>query len=192
MNTSSFVYMRFKKDAEIWDYVDIRNKCTEDEYNSNILLNNKIPFSELSQILNNNNIKKWCKLARKEQVVKLFGTNLLTYFPSYRYEEPGFLNEPYSFKIEHKIESGFSGYLPNRIEVFCQFKELANWILDVILDNLQQVHKMNSLSRELQPYIQTKDDKTTIVSNQITARIIQEILVLNNYSQQPVSLLMHR
>jgi predicted ATP-binding protein involved in virulence len=187
MNTSSFVYMRFKKDAEIWDYVDIRNKCTEDEYNSNILLNNKIPFSELSQILNNNNnIKKWCKLARKEQVVKLFGTNLLTYFPSYRYEEPGFLNEPYSFKIEHKIESGFSGYLPNRIEVFCQFKELANWILDVILDNLQQVQKMNSLSRELQPYIQTKDDKTTIVSNQITARIIQEIFVLNNYSQQNI------
>ena len=62
--------MRFKKDAEIWDYVDIRNKCTEEEYNANISLNNKIPFSELSQILNDsNNIKKWCKLANKEKVV---------------------------------------------------------------------------------------------------------------------------
>ena len=154
MNTSSFVYMRFKKDAEIWDYVDIRNKCTEDEYNSSITLTDKIPFSELSQILNNsNNIKKWCKLAKKEQVVKLFSTNLLTYFPSYRYEEPGYLNEPYSFKIDHKIESGFSGYLPNRIEVICQFKELANWMLDVILDNLQQVQKLNLFASKLQPYL---------------------------------------
>ena len=150
MNTSSFVYMRFKKDVEIWDYVDIRNKCTEEEYNANISLNNKIPFSELSQILNDsNNIKKWCKLANKEKVVKLFSTNLLTYFPSYRYEKPGFLNEPYSFKIEHKIESGFSGYLPNRIEVFCQFKELANWMLDVILDNLQQVQNLNKFASKI-------------------------------------------
>lgn len=187
MNTSSFVYMRFKNDAEIWDYVDIRNKCTEDEYNSNILLNNKIPFSELSQILNDsNNIKKWCKLAEKEKVVNLFSTSLLTYFPSYRYEEPGFLNEPYSFKIEHKIESGFSGYLPNKIEVFCQFKELANWLLDVFLDNVQQIQKMKSLSNKLQPFIQNVNGKQTVENNPISAKIIQEIIISSNYSQQSI------
>jgi predicted ATP-binding protein involved in virulence len=187
MNTSSFVYMRFKKDAEIWDYVDIRNKCTEDEYNSNILLNNKIPFSELSQILNDsNNIKKWCKLAEKEKVVNLFSTSLLTYFPSYRYEEPGFLNEPYSFKIEHKIENGFSGYLPNKIEVFCQFKELANWLLDVFLDNVQQIQKMKSLSNKLQPFIQNINGKQTVESTPISAKIIQEIIISSNYSQQSI------
>ena len=187
MKTSSFVYMRFKKDEEIWDYVDIRNKCTEDEYNSNILLNNKIPFSELSQILNDsNNIKRWCKLARKEQVVKLFNTNLLTYFPSYRYEEPGFLNEPYSFKIEHKIESGFSGYLPNRIEVFCQFKELANWLLDVFLDNVQQIQKLNTLSNKLQPFIKNDNGKKTIANNPVTTKITQELISLISYSQQNI------
>lgn len=187
MNTSSFVYMRFKKDAEIWDYVDIRNKCTEDEYNSHISLNKKIPFSELSQILNDsNNIKKWCKLAKKEKVVKLFSTNLLTYFPSYRYEEPGFLNEPYSFKIEHKIESGFLGYLPNRIEVFCQFKELANWFLDVFLDNVQQIQKMDSLLKKLQPFIQNANGKSTIENTPFTVKVIQEIIKTSNYSQQSI------
>ena len=187
MNTPSFVYMRFKKDAEIWDYVDIRNKCTENEYNSHISLNNKIPYSELSQILNDSkNIKKWCKLAEREKVIKLFGTNLLTYFPSYRYEEPGFLNDPYSFKIEHKIESSFSGYLPNRIEVFCQFKELANWLLDVFLDNVQQIHKMNSLFNKLQPFIHNANGKSTVESTPITDKVIQEIIKSSNYSQQSI------
>lgn len=187
MTEPSFVYLRFIKDDEIWDYVDIRNKCTEDEYNSHISLINKIPFSEFSQILSeSNNVKKWCKLAKKEPVVKLFNTDLLTYFPSYRYEEPGFLNEPYSFKIEHKIESSFSGYLPNRIEVFCQFKELANWLLDVFLDNVQQIQKMNSLSNKLQPYIHYVNEKATIDSNPITTKLIQDILLTSNYSQQSI------
>lgn len=193
MNTSSFVYMRFKKDAEIWDYVDIRNKCTEDEYNSNILLNNKIPFSELSQILNDsNNIKKWCKLAEKEKVVNLFSTSLLTYFPSYRYEEPGFLNEPYSFKIEHKIESGFSGYLPNKIEVFCQFKELANWMLDVILDHLQQAQNLNKFASKIQPYIKESSEQNLslddVLKNFSTSDIgiISNLINLLQYPQQAI------
>ena len=187
MNNPSFVYLRFKKDSETWDYVDIRNNCTEEEYNTNITIHNKVPFSELSRILKEGkNVKKWCKLAKKENVVKLFNTNLLTYFPSYRYEEPGFLNDPYSFKIEYKLESGFSGYLPNKIEVFCQFKELANWILDVFLDNVQQIQKMNSLSSKLQPYIHTIDGKTSIENNSITAKTIQEIITTSNYSQQNI------
>lgn len=193
MNTSSFVYMRFKKDAEIWDYVDIRNKCTEDEYNSNISLNNKIPFSNLSQILNDsNNIKRWCNLARKDQVVKLFNTNLLTYFPSYRYEEPGFLNEPYSFKIEHKIESGFSGYLPNRIEVFCQFKELANWMLDVILDNLQQVQNINILASKMQPYLNKPNGQQLFMDDILKklspsdVGVVNSIISVITYPQQTI------
>lgn len=187
MNEPSFVYLRFIKDTEIWDYVDIRNKCTEHEYNAQITISNKISFAELSQVLNDsNNIKKWCKLAIKEQVVKLFNANLLTYFPSYRYEEPGFLNDPYTFKIEHKIDSGFSGYLPNRIEVFCQLKELANWLLDVFLDNVQQIQKMNVLSQKLQPYIHSVDKNPTIDNNPITAKIIQDIITTSKYSQQNI------
>ena len=187
MNEPSFVYFRFIKDTEIWDYVDIRNKCTEHEYNAQITISNKISFAELSQVLNDsNNIKKWCKLAIKEQVIELFNTNLLTYFPSYRYEEPGFLNDPYTFKIEHKIDSGFSGYLPNRIEVFCQLKELANWLLDVFLDNVQQIQKMNVLSQKLQPYIHGVGKNSTIDNNPITAKIIQDIITTSNYSQQNI------
>ena len=193
MNTPSFVYLRFKKDAETWDYVDIRNKCTEQEYNSQITLNDKIPFSEFSQTLNDShNIKQWCKLTKKEEVVKLFKNNLLTYFPSYRYEEPGFLNEPYSFKIKHKIESGFSGYLPNRIEVFCQLKELANWMLDVVLDNLQQNQSLNKLSSKLQPLINKPNGKDIFMnelfnsSDPSDVEAIKSIINVISYPQQVV------
>ena len=193
MKMSSFVYLRFKKDAEIWDYVDIRNKCTEDEYNSNISLDNKIPFSELSGILNDsNNIKKWCKLTERDKVIKLFGTSLLTYFPSYRYEEPGFLNEPYSFKIEHKIESGFSGYLPNRIEVFCQFKEIANWMSDVILDHLQQAQNLNKFASKIQPYLKESSVQNLSLADVLKnftpsdIGIISNLINLLQYPQQAI------
>lgn len=187
MGAPSFVYLRFIKDSEIWDYVDIRNKCTEYEYDAHITLNDKIPFIELSRKLNDSgNIKKWCRLAQKEQVVNLFNTNLLTYFPSYRYEEPGFLNSSYSFKIEHKIDTGFSGYLPNRIEVYCRFKELANWLIDVFLDNVQQIQKMNILSNKLRQYIHTENGKPIIENNPITGKLMQEIIEINNYPQQNI------
>ena len=187
MNEPSFVYLRFRKDSEIWDYVDIRNLCTEQEYNAQITLNDKIPYQELSRSLNDsNNIKKWCKFAKKEHVVKLFSSNLLTYFPSYRYEEPGFLNDPYSFTINHKIETEFSGFLPNRIEVLCQFKVLANWLLDVFLDNVQQIQKMNILSSKLQQYIHVEDEKTTIDNNPISAKILQDVVVTAHFLQQNI------
>lgn len=187
MNKPSFVYLRFKKDSEIWDYVDIKNKCTEQEYNSQILLHNKIPYADLVLVLNaNDNIKKWSRVAQKEQVVKLFSSNLLTYFPSYRYEEPGFLNDPYSFKIEHKLETGFTGYLPNRIEVFCQFKEIANWLLDVFLDNIQHIQKLNSLSSKLQSFIHVENGSPILDNNPDSAIILQEIFRTSNLSEHTI------
>lgn len=181
MNLPSFVYLRFKIDSDIWDYVDIRNKCTENDYNSYISLNNKIPFSEISHILNiNNNIKKWCKLAKKEKVLNVFSKNLLTYFPSYRYEEPGYLNDTYSFKIEHKIDTSFSGRLLNRIEVFCQLKELANWMLDVVLDNLQQTKKINDLLSKLQPFFSQSNGQELIINDVINKMSLSDAGYVNS------------
>ena len=159
MARASYVYLRFvyKENGheENWDYLDVRNKCTEEEYGRIINVENKIPYSQFSRSLNDNeNVKVWCRAINAEKVRKVFNNNILTYFPSYRYETPGYLNDPYTFKIEHKIISGFTGYLPNTIETYCQFKNLANWLLDVVLDNVQQLFEINNLGQELMPHIQ--------------------------------------
>lgn len=60
--------------------------------------------------------------------------NLSTYFPSYRHEAPGYLNEPYKVNLEFKKLSGFSGYLINPLEVITGLPQLANWIMDIVLD----------------------------------------------------------
>ena len=54
----SFVYIRFKSTDGDFDYVDIRNNCTEEEYNEAIQIENKIPFNLIKPKLDkSNNLK---------------------------------------------------------------------------------------------------------------------------------------
>ena len=131
----SFVYLRFQSGEGIIDYLDIRNNCTEQEYNDNMSIDGKIAFSEISSFLEQNNyIKKVSTSFDKKKADQIFSNNILTYFPSYRFEMPGYLNDPYKINIDFKKESGFSGYLLNPIEVISGLPQLANWIMDVVLD----------------------------------------------------------
>lgn len=135
VNRPSFVYLRFKTSEGNIDYVDIRNKCTEQEYNESIIIDSKIPFSELQRKLEQSNgIKHVSKDFNKQKAESVFYNNILTYFPAYRYEQPGYLNEPYKIDIEFSKLSGFSGYLKNPLEVISDLPKLANWILDIVLD----------------------------------------------------------
>ena len=132
----SFVYLRFKTTEENIDYVDIRNACTEAEYNEAIAIDNKIPFNQFEQQLKEQQlVKALSSNFNKDKAVKLFSNNILTYFPSYRYEQPGYLNEPYKVNLDFKKQTGFTGYLNNPIEVISGLPQLANWIMDVVLDN---------------------------------------------------------
>jgi hypothetical protein len=44
------------------------------------------------------------------------------------------LNEPYKINLEFKKLSGFTGYLKNPLEVVTGLPQLANWIMDIVLD----------------------------------------------------------
>lgn len=134
-NQPSFVYIRFKTSEGNFDYVDIRNMCTEEDYNEAIKIEGKIPFNEIKPELDQaNNSKHTSSNFNKEIADKIFFNNLTTYFPSYRYETPGYLNEPYKINLEFKKLSGFSGYLKNPLEVVTGLPQLANWIMDIVLD----------------------------------------------------------
>jgi predicted ATP-binding protein involved in virulence len=130
----SFVYIRFKLEDSIIDYVDIRNTCTQEQYDEVITLENKIPFSGIQKKLEKNNYIKHVSDFDKKKAQSTFDQNIITYFPSYRYEIPGYLNDPYKINLDFTTQIPFSGYLPNPLEVVTELPQLANWIMDVVLD----------------------------------------------------------
>ena len=133
----SFVYLRFKYDGKILDYIDVRNSCQQTDYDQSIIVDNKIPFEKFRDSLNKgNNIKFWNIETNiiDKTIPSVFEKNIVTYFPSYRYETPSYLNEEFQFKMGYKMKGSFVGTLTNPIEVVTGIKQLANWVLDVVLD----------------------------------------------------------
>ena len=141
----SYVYLRFRNDDKSIDYIDIRNNCTSEEYDRAINIENKIPYNKISSTLERQSTIKYWHIENRDKeklVPSLFNNNLMTYFPSYRYEAPGYLNDPYKVELSFKKSSYFSGYLPNHIEVVSNLETLANWVMDIVLD--YQLYKSNS------------------------------------------------
>lgn len=158
----SVVFLRFMNDSQIWDYVDARNMCTKEQYES-VLPISKIPYNEIKDFLSKErNVKKWSREAGKENVISLFSNNLITYFPSYRYEEPGYLTDPYKVELTFKKDLILNGYLPNNIEVVSDLSKLANWLMDIILD--YHIYKSSDT-------IQLKENFNRILSNTLSNKV---------------------
>lgn len=142
----SIAYFRFNVDNETIDYVDCRgNDLTDENYKNEIQIVNSIPFDRIKDKLQNNNCAKvFSENLNKEKAISIFSNNILTYFPSYRYEQPYYLNDPYKFSVKFNVDSEFNGYLANPIEVTSGIGTLANWIMDVVLDwiNYKQVQEI--------------------------------------------------
>lgn len=167
-NLPSFVYIRFKSTEGDFDYVDIRNNCTEEEYNEAIQIEDKIPFNIIKRKLDrSNNIKITSANFKKEHAERMFYKNLITYFPAYRYEAPGYLNEPYKVNLDFTKLSGFSGYLNNPIEVVTGLPQLANWIMDIVLDM-----RMNQRSI---PEILLFNNLNNIITQTLTSKKIGQL-----------------
>lgn len=138
----SIFYVRYNLDGENLDYIDIHNNITLQEYDETIKLEGKIPFESFSRVLERENCVKFISQnANEENKKKIFERNIATYFPSYRFEYPGYLNTPYKNDITFRMEGEFSGYLPNPIEVITDLPQLANWLMDVVLD--WQIYKQS-------------------------------------------------
>ena len=132
----SLAYLRFKTSSgEYIDSVNARGALTEDEYNAFELPSNKIQFNELKESLDKLGFaKKTSSNLDQKKSATIFATNVLTYFPSYRYEVPGYLNDSYKVDLDFAKSTLFSGKLRNPIEVISGLPQLANWIMDVVLD----------------------------------------------------------
>lgn len=183
----SFCYLRFKvKDEEIKiiDYLDVRKNCTEEEYNKAVKLPNKIPFNHIKFLLSSSEgaVKQIAVGLKDEQInqelfnkrgkqiiERLFLNNILTYFPSYRFEQPGYLNDPYKIKVDFKKEHKFFGHLKNPIEVITGLSQLANWIMDIHLDfSVSKTVELQKQSENLQILLSNKNQRSEAIINLIS------------------------
>lgn len=162
----SIVYFRFRDGEVIYDYIDIRGNCTKDQYDKIIDINGKIDFISFKAELSEQNFSKYWKVQNNDIRRKMFEQNVLTYFPSYRYELPAYLNDSFSNPLKYSIKSKFSGYLPNQIEVISDITSFSNWLLDVLLD-LKNAERIQLL----------KDGKNNVFPITIPA---QENILLTN------------
>lgn len=130
----SLVYIRFLDNGEIIDYLDCRGKISESDFNS-IAADITVQYHDLKNILDNANCAKvYSQNCVRKRIERIFGNNISTYFPSYRYEHPVYLNDPYKHAYHFKQEALWGGILPNPIEVITGMEHLSNWILDIVLD----------------------------------------------------------
>ena len=101
-NNPSFVYLRFRNNETNIDYIDIRQNCTQKEYDAAINVENKIPYVKFASRLEKRSAIKYWHIenrSKEELISSIFHNNIITYFPSYRYETPGYLNDPYKIEL---------------------------------------------------------------------------------------------
>ncbi|GHT06837.1 hypothetical protein AGMMS5026_05890 [Endomicrobiia bacterium] len=73
-----------------------------------IQLEEKISFEKIQKHISQNYCVKHVSLNfNKDKAEKIFKDNVITYFPSYRYESPGYLNDPYEINLEFKKRINF-------------------------------------------------------------------------------------
>lgn len=162
----SIVYFRFKDGEDKYDYIDVRDKCTKEQYDATIDVDNKIDYNNFQKRLTQQNFSKYWNVQNNDIRKKLFEQNVLTYFPSYRFELPAYLNDSYSNPLKYSIDSKFSGYLSNQIEIISDISSFSNWLLDVLLDM--------KIGEKIQYY---RDSNNNVIPVTIPA---QENVVLNN------------
>ena len=150
----SLVYIRFKNNDSNIDYLDSRNGGTIEWYEETVPMADRIKYSEIkSNIEKGKAFKQVSHSYTKEEAIRsIFDYNLCTYFPSYRFELPNFLNEVFQCDILHKLNAEYNGYLNNPLEVTSDIQNIANWILDVVLDqevNTQEVTLPNGKTAKI-------------------------------------------
>ena len=139
----SMVYISLDTNGKDAYYVDFLGNINEDIFNgllSSIWQNSDssnwpIQFGTIkNQLKHGANYAKLITI-EEDDARKAFSNNLLTYFPSYRYEQPGYLNDVFQMELKYKYTSDFTGYLTNPIEVTSDLPQIANWMMDIVLDN---------------------------------------------------------
>ena len=131
----SIAYIRFKLDSMSVDFIEVIGNLSEADYESYVKYDGKIDYQKIKNGLSSRNSVKLISCGATHKGIKdAFQKYVLTYFPSYRYELPGYLNDPYKSDIEIGNDARFSEELPNPLEIRTGLDVFSSWLLDVVLD----------------------------------------------------------
>lgn len=131
----SIVYIRFRTNGGASDYLDVRNLGSLEWYERSIPMDDRVPYGKLQSSSQRSSAFKYISdnLRKRKDAQAIFDNNIATYFPSYRFETPNYLNDKFQ-PTKFSVESKFNGYLNNPLEVMSDIKDIANWIMDVLVD----------------------------------------------------------
>lgn len=175
----SIVYIRFAIDDKTIDYIDVRGELSEVDYNSLVKYDGKVKYSKIKNgLMGSDTIKTFSCDDNDKRLKETFLRNVMTYFPSYRYELPGYLNNPYKTDVEISNTSRFTGELPNPLEVRTGLNEFSGWVLDVVLDweVNKQTQRIKGQDREVEIDI---TPERSIWNN--LSQLLKQVLVSKNY-----------
>ena len=178
----SLVYIRFGIDDKTIDYIDVRGELSEADYNSLVKYDEKVDYTKIKNGLSSSDTVKTFSCDDFDSKLKeAFLRNVISYFPSYRYELPGYLNNPYKTDVEISNAPRFSGELPNPIEVRTGLNEFSSWVLDVVLDweVNKQTQKIKGRDREVEIDI---TPERSVWNN--LSQLLKQVLISKNYPGQ--------
>ena len=164
----SMALLKFNNEGYIIDYVDIRGNLSKEQYNEYLVKIEGIPYDAIQKELDKSGFCRLISSGIDNKASKnIFSSNVLTYFPSYRYEQPGYLNDPFKVKLNFDTSPKFNGYLSNPIEVITCLQDIANWLMDVVLDEKMSANDIKANSLDIQINSLIKQILSTKLSNAI-------------------------
>ena len=144
----SIVYIRYIVDGRNVDSINIEAGTTEEQYNELVPLAGKIPFDRVSDKNGRSKRGKFVsENVKEEMVLSWLNSNVLTCFPSFRYEMPYYMTDFFKTKFEFKKDDFFSGYLTNPLLVVSGIDGVTNWLMDLVLD-LELYDKQSVVKQE--------------------------------------------
>ncbi len=160
-SNSSLVFINFTERGEEIKYIDYYGPTSENDFlKLSAYIDNAITYKDISGYFAGKNMVKRV-ICKKDIIKKLFSNGICTFFPAYRYEEPGYLNDVYRINLNFKNASDFSGYLPNPLEIVSDLPQIANWIMDVVLDSeiYETTEELNPINNIFSEILKCKTDK---------------------------------
>lgn len=138
----SIVYIRYKVGNDSIDYMDYLGEISKKEYDDIVPFTDKIPYTRIHKSSDGTYQEKIISDNANESFVKGFvSDNIITCFPSFRYELPYYLTDLYRHDYSFKKDFNITGFLKNPLLVVSGIDGIANWLMDLVLDMKQYDEK---------------------------------------------------
>lgn len=91
---ASYVFLRFSNNGEFYDYLDIRNNISIEDFSTYLPQDNRIKYSNIKNEIDDRGFGKFLSSNLNDKDIKaILNNSICTYFPAYRHEQPSYLTD---------------------------------------------------------------------------------------------------